>query len=153
MKITESSFRIIAGDRIQAIVGITLDNALYLDDIRIIKGKKRLCVEFPKNQRRQSIVVPKTMKDRSDIEMVLLHAYHIILGGHDVTWSEGQPKEGLERMYANEEMRRCYGTKDEKLCRMCRSWETSHCSETNEKCQCPAWGLACGKFHERDSMI
>ena len=151
MEITESSFRIIAGDRIQAIVGITLDNALYLDDIRIIKGKKRLCVEFPKNQRRQSIVVPKTMKDRSDMEIALLQAYHIILSGHDVLWSEGRPKEGSTRMYANEETRRCYGENNEKLCRMCRSWKQNHCSVTNGKGQCPAWGLACGKFHERDS--
>jgi DNA-binding cell septation regulator SpoVG len=150
MKITESSFRIIAGDRIQAIVGITLDNALYLDDIRIVKAKNRLCVEFPKNKRRQSIIVPKTMKDRSDIETALLQAYHIILNGYDVFWSEGQPKEGSAKMYANDEMRRCYGKNDERLCRMCQSWKSSRCTETNEKSQCPSWGLACGKFLERE---
>lgn len=153
MEITESSFRIIAGEKIQAIVGITLDNVLYVDDIRIINGKKRLCVEFPKNQRRQSIIVPKTMKDRTEIEMALLEAYRIILCGHDVIWSGGKPKEGPVKMYANEEMRRCYGGNDDRLCRMCQSWKLGRCTKTNAKSQCPAWGLACGKFHERDSTI
>ena len=51
-------------------------------------------------------------------------------------------------MNANEEMCRCYGVTQGKLCRMCVDWQKEHCGKTKSRAKCPAWGIACGKFRE-----
>ena len=49
-------------------------------------------------------------------------------------------------MYANDEMRLCYGSKSDEICRKCEHWLRERCKKTNGRSKCPAWGVACGKF-------
>lgn len=82
MQITETRIRIIDGcERLRGIASITLDDSLILNDIRIIKTRTRLCVEFPRyiylNRKglEEYIIVPKSMKVRKYVEAVIITAY------------------------------------------------------------------------------
>lgn len=55
-------------------------------------------------------------------------------------------------MEANETMRLCYGTRQGKLCRMCALFYKGHCANTTGTAKCPPYGLACGKFQEKDNI-
>lgn len=52
-------------------------------------------------------------------------------------------------MYVNDEMRLCYGTMNDEICRKCVNWSMEHCHKSNGRKKCPAWGTACGKFEKK----
>lgn len=83
MQITKTRIRLIGGEkRIKAIVSVTLDDSLILNDIKIVKAKSRLCVEFPKNMQTvkkgkiEYIIVPASMEARRKIEGPILKNYY-----------------------------------------------------------------------------
>jgi stage V sporulation protein G len=87
MQITKTRVRLISGEkRIKAIVSVTLDNFLILNDIKVVQGNKRLCVEFPKNMQAsikgkvQYIIVPTSMEARRKIEDSILNSYYEMVG-------------------------------------------------------------------------
>lgn len=68
------------GKRLKAIASITLDDQLIINDIKVIQGKNRMCIEFPKHQFAKvshlEYIVPLNHSVRSMLETSILDAFH-----------------------------------------------------------------------------
>jgi stage V sporulation protein G len=65
--------------RLKAIASVTLDNQLIINDIKVIKGNKRMCIEFPKHQFAKiahlEYIVPLNPEVRQMFESSILSVY------------------------------------------------------------------------------
>lgn len=61
--------------RMKGFATITFDGILTIDDIRIIKGRNRLCIMYPKNPYEEPIVVPRVREFSKRIESAILNCY------------------------------------------------------------------------------
>lgn len=82
MQITAVRIRLIPNKpRLKAVASVTLDNALILNDIKVIQTENRLCVEFPRNPYARDsnhieyIVMPLSMVVRLDFEKQIITKY------------------------------------------------------------------------------
>ncbi|HEX3018011.1 MAG TPA: septation protein SpoVG family protein [Caproicibacter sp.] len=76
MKITNIQIRMINGkERLKAVASVTFDGLITVDDIKIIQASKRLCISYPQNTYRQSIVIPRTPEISKAIEHKILGSY------------------------------------------------------------------------------
>ena len=84
--ITQVKVRLVpqeSGHRLKAFATIVFNNALLIDDIRIIEGKKRLFVAMPSRKTKEGnyvdVVHPINSDTRRLIEETILTNYHLIL--------------------------------------------------------------------------
>lgn len=75
MKVTRVLLRMIQHPRLKAIACVTLNDAVIIDDIKVIQAKNRLCIMYPQNEKNQCIVSPKTLKTSKKIEQAILGKY------------------------------------------------------------------------------
>lgn len=68
------------GKRLKAIASITLDDQLIINDIKVIQGNNRMCVEFPKHQFAKvsqfEYIVPTSRSARNMFETSILKEYN-----------------------------------------------------------------------------
>ncbi|MCL2108952.1 MAG: septation regulator SpoVG [Oscillospiraceae bacterium] len=81
MKITDVRIRKILNERrICAVISITLDNALVVHDIKLVKGDERMFVSMPSRKDEEGnfrdIVHPINLETRKLIEDTIIDAYH-----------------------------------------------------------------------------
>lgn len=68
------------GKRLKAIASITLDDQLIINDIKVIQGNNRMCIEFPKHQFAKvahlEYIVPLNHSVRDMLESSILTEYY-----------------------------------------------------------------------------
>lgn len=68
------------GKRLKAIASITLDDQLIINDIKVIQGNKRMCIEFPKHQFAKvshlEYIVPLNHSVREMLESSILREFY-----------------------------------------------------------------------------
>lgn len=68
------------GKRLKAIASITLDDQLIINDIKVIQGNKRMCIEFPKHQFAKvahlEYIVPLNHSVRDMLESSILNEFY-----------------------------------------------------------------------------
>ena len=68
------------GKRLKAIASITLDDQLIINDIKVIQGNNRMCIEFPKHQFAKTAhleyIVPTSCSARNMFETSILKEYN-----------------------------------------------------------------------------
>ena len=77
--------KILQSGRLRAVVSFTIDDALTIHDIKLVRGDDRIFVAMP-NRRDETgkfrdIVHPITPESRNFIEAVILQAYEDFLSG------------------------------------------------------------------------
>lgn len=83
MKVTDVSLRIVNNCRhLKAVASLVIDGSLIINDIFLIDNGKKIFIDFPKNKRYESIIVP-IADNRHYIEQTVLENY-IKKVGHDV---------------------------------------------------------------------
>jgi len=82
MQITNIKIELLRNKRrLRAVASITLDDALILNDIKILQMPEGLCVEFPRNECARGrnaveyIVTPRSAEVRTKMEHQIINAY------------------------------------------------------------------------------
>lgn len=75
MTITDVSLRIVENcQHLKAVASIVIDESLIINDVFLINNGKKYFVDFPKNKRFESIIVP-IANNRNYIEQTILESY------------------------------------------------------------------------------
>lgn len=81
MKITYVSIKPVNEPRLKGHATVVFDHVFAVNDIKIISGNKRMCLEFPKDKASSNVrhvsCTPLTRETREYIESLVLKAYRI----------------------------------------------------------------------------
>lgn len=78
MNITDIKMRRITDHgRLKAVVCLIIDDDYAMNDVRIVQGNNRLCVQFPRWQDGRSFFAPLNQQARQKIEDEILKVYRI----------------------------------------------------------------------------
>jgi DNA-binding cell septation regulator SpoVG len=75
LEVTNVRIRIVNNSRLRAIASITLDNEINIDDIKVIRAKRRMCIMYAQNDAGQYIVAPTNPGISRKIETAVLDCY------------------------------------------------------------------------------
>lgn len=85
MKITSVKVELAEGGmpRLKGYASIVLDNALAINDIKIVNARRGMCVEFPQSYKNFGFqnVAPINKRTRNYFQSVILNAYQSALEG------------------------------------------------------------------------